>query len=122
MAAHVCSRMQGRGARPAWGACFGRPGCALTAGRPRAQMYNEVQYAANVEMERLLNEAAGNVRALLQRNRRALDAIIDALTAGGEGALTGEARPALERPPRPRRALAAGARAGGAARSMRGAC
>jgi hypothetical protein len=57
-------------------------------------MYNEVQYAANVEMERMLNEAAGNVRAMLQRNRRALDAIIAALTEGGEGALTGEARPA----------------------------
>lgn len=55
-------------------------------------MYNEVQYSANVEMERLLNEAAGNVRALLQRNRAALDAIIAGLTRGGEGALTGEVR------------------------------
>ena len=57
-----------------------------------AQYTNEIQYSANVEMERLLNEALGTVRDLLQRNRAALDAIVRALTAQGAGTLTGEAR------------------------------
>ncbi|KAK9823015.1 hypothetical protein WJX81_007049 [Elliptochloris bilobata] len=51
---------------------------------------NEMQYGANVEMERLLNEAAGNVRALLQRNRAALDVIVSTLTVKGAGSLSGD--------------------------------
>ena len=58
----------------------------------RAQYTNEIQYSANVEMERLLNQALGTVRDMLQRNRAALDAIIHALTSQGAGSLSGEAR------------------------------
>ena len=57
---------------------------------PRAQYNNEVQYSANLEMERLLNDAARNVRDMLERNRAALDAIVSALTRRENGSLTGE--------------------------------
>lgn len=49
-----------------------------------------MQYSANVEMERLLNDAARNVRDMLERNRAALDAIVSALTRRENGSLTGE--------------------------------
>lgn len=41
-------------------------------------------------MERLLNDAARNVRDMLERNRAALDAIVSALTRRENGSLTGE--------------------------------
>lgn len=49
-----------------------------------------MQYSANLEMERLLNDAARNVRDMLERNRAALDAIVSALTRRESGSLTGE--------------------------------
>lgn len=46
--------------------------------------------AVDVEMDRLLNETYADVKAMLERNRDAYDALIHALTTGDDQTLSGE--------------------------------
>jgi ATP-dependent Zn protease len=54
------------------------------------QVSYETLEAVDIEMERLLNTAYTDVLALLQRNRAAYDALIEALTSGPDNTLSGE--------------------------------
>ena len=49
------------------------------------QMSPETAYAADLEMEKLLMQAYEEVKALLQRNRAALDALITRLSTPATG-------------------------------------
>lgn len=54
------------------------------------QMSYDTLHAVDVEMGRLLNDTYGEVKAMLERNMEAYNALIQSLTTGDDQTLSGE--------------------------------